>query len=57
MLLALIILALLCSVAGVGLLIYSEISTDPHSSFFCFCVGVGMGIVSSILLLAAIFQV
>jgi hypothetical protein len=57
MLLALIILALLCSVTGVGMLIYSEISTDAHNSFFCFCIGVGMGIIASILLLAAVFQV
>ena len=57
MLLTLIILALLCSVAGVGLLIYSEISTNNPSSFFCFYIGIGMGIIASILLLTAVFQV
>jgi hypothetical protein len=55
MLTALIVLALLCSVTGVGMLIYSERSTDTHGSFFCFCVGVGMGIIASIILLIAAF--
>jgi hypothetical protein len=55
MLTALIVLALLCSVTGVGMLIYSERSTDAHGSFFCFCVGVGMGIIASIILLIATF--
>ncbi len=53
MLLALIILAFLCSVTGVGMLIYSEVSTDSHNSFFCFCVGVGMESLASMILLAA----
>ena len=55
MITALVILAFLYSVTGVGMLIYSEVSTDTHDSFFCFCVGVGMGSLSSMILLAAMF--
>lgn len=53
MLTALVVIAFLCSVTGVGMLIYSEVSTDNHNSFFCFCVGVGMGSLASMILLAA----
>jgi hypothetical protein len=53
MLTALVLIAFLCSVTGVGMLIYSEVSTDNHNSFFCFCVGVGMGSLASMIFLAA----
>jgi hypothetical protein len=53
----LIYMSLLCIIAGLGLLIYSERTDDTHNSLFCFYVGIGLGFISAILLLIAVFTV
>lgn len=53
----LIYISLLCIIAGLGLLIYSEHTDDTHNSLFCFYVGIGLGFISAILLLIAAFKV
>jgi hypothetical protein len=57
MALCLIYMSLLCVIAGLGLLIYSEHTDDMHSSLFCFYVGIGIGCIAAILLLIAVFTV
>lgn len=49
--------SLLCVIAGLGLLIYSEHTNDMHNSFFCFYVGMGLGFIAAILLIIATFVV
>lgn len=53
MLACLIYVTLLCLAAGLGLLLYSESTTDMHNSLFCFYVGMGLGFISLILLFIA----
>lgn len=53
----LIYLTLLCVVAGLGLLLYSECTKDTHKSLFCFYVGIGLGCISVILLFIAALSV
>jgi hypothetical protein len=49
--------SLLCIIAGLGLLIYSEHTDDIHKSLFCFYVGLGLGFISAVLLLIAALSV
>lgn len=53
----LIYLSLLCVIAGLGLLIYSECTDDIHNSLFRFYVGIGLGCIAAILLIIATFTV
>lgn len=57
MLPCLIYLSLLCVVAGLGLLIYSESTNDMHNSLFCFYVGIGLGVIAVVLLFIAALSV
>ena len=57
MLPCLIYLSLLCVIAGLGLLIYSEWTNDMHNSLFCFYVGIGLGCIAAILLIIATFAI
>ena len=49
--------SLLCLIAGLGLLIYSEHIDNIHKSLFCFYVGIGLGFISAILLLIVVLSV
>lgn len=49
--------SLFCIIAGLGLLIYSERTDDIHKSLFYFYVGIGLGFISVILLLVAVFSI
>ena len=49
--------SLLCVVAGLGLLIYSEWTNDMHNSLFCLYVGIGLGCIAAILLIIATFAI
>lgn len=53
----LIYLTLLCVCAGLGLLLYSEGTTDTHKSLFCFYVGLELGFIAVILLFIAALSV
>lgn len=53
----LIYLTLLCVIAGLGLLLYSECTNDIHNSLFCFYVGIGLGCIAVILLFVAALSV
>lgn len=57
MALCLIYMSLLCVIAGLGLLIYSERTDDTHNSLFCFYVGIELEFISAILLLIAVFTI
>ena len=50
-------ITLLCVIAGLGLLIYSERTNDMHNSLFCFYVGIGLGCIAAILLIIAALSV
>jgi hypothetical protein len=53
----LIYMSLLCVIAGLGLLIYSERTNDTHNSLFCFYVGIGLGVIAVVLLFIAALSV
>lgn len=57
MILGLIYMFLFCVIAGLGLCIYSEHTSNIHNSFFCFYVGMGLGFIAAILLIIAAFVV